>query len=86
MPATTDDLTIGVEEEYQIIDPETRELRPRASRVLPKAREDLGDEVTNELYLSQIEIGTPVCQTLADGSGRTRPPAARRGRGRTARR
>jgi glutamate---cysteine ligase / carboxylate-amine ligase len=66
MPVTADDLTIGVEEEYQIINPETRELRPRASRVLPKAREDLGDEVTNELFLSQIEIGTPVCQTLAE--------------------
>jgi carboxylate-amine ligase len=66
MPDIADDLTIGVEEEYQIINPETRELRPRASRMLPNAREDLGDQVTNELYLSQIEIGTPVCHTLAD--------------------
>ena len=66
MPVTADDFTIGVEEEYQIINPETRELRPRASRVLPKAREDLGDEVTNEFYQSQIEIGTPVCHTLAE--------------------
>jgi len=67
MPAATaDDFTIGVEEEYQIINPETRELRPRVSRVLPRAREDLGDEVTNEFFQSQIEIGTPVCHTLAD--------------------
>src|SRR5947209_3237642 len=66
MHVTADDLTIGVEEEYQIINPETRELRPRASRMLPKAREHLGDEVTNEFYESQIEIGTPVCHTLAD--------------------
>jgi carboxylate-amine ligase len=64
MPA--DDFTIGVEEEYQIINPETRELRPRVSRVLPKAQEDLGDEVTNELYQSQIEVGTPVCHSLAE--------------------
>jgi carboxylate-amine ligase len=66
MAGTADDFTIGVEEEYQIINPETRELRPRASRVLPKARKDLGDEVTNEFYESQIEIGTPVCHTLSD--------------------
>jgi carboxylate-amine ligase len=66
MPVIADDLTIGVEEEYQIINTETRELRPRAARVISKAREDLGDEVTNELYQSQIEIGTPVCHTLAD--------------------
>ena len=32
----------------------------------PEAREDLGDEVTNEFYLSQIEIGTPVCHSLAE--------------------
>ena len=66
MAVIADDFTIGVEEEYQIINPETRELRPRAMRMLPKAREDLGDEVTNEFYESQIEIGTPICHTLAD--------------------
>src|SRR3954453_16415169 len=66
MPDGSGGFTLGVEEESQIINPETRELRPRASRMLPKAREDLGDQVTNELYQSQIEIGTPVCRTLAD--------------------
>src|SRR3954451_10340881 len=65
--ATADgDFSIGIEEEYQIVDPVTRELRPRAGRVLPRARQAVGDEVTNELYLSQIEIGTPVCNSLAD--------------------
>src|SRR3954470_18931698 len=65
--ATADgDFSIGVEEEYQIVDPVTRELRPRAGRVLPHAQQAVGDEVTNELFLSQIEIGTPVCRTLSD--------------------
>ncbi len=66
MPSAADDFTIGVEEEYQIINPETRELRPRVSRVLPRAQESLGDEVTNEFYQSQIEVGTPICHTLAE--------------------
>ena len=66
MPAVTEDFTIGVEEEYQIVNPETRELRPRATRLVSKAQADLGDEVTNEFFLSQIEIGTPVCRTLAE--------------------
>jgi carboxylate-amine ligase len=57
--------TIGVEEEYQIVDAETRELRPRSAQILPKAQSDVGDKVQPELYLSQIEIGTRVCQTLA---------------------
>jgi len=56
--------TIGVEEEYQIIHPESRQLRSRAQAILPKAQAALGDQVTQELYQSQIEIGTSVCQTL----------------------
>ncbi|HJR08629.1 MAG TPA: carboxylate-amine ligase [Pyrinomonadaceae bacterium] len=62
----TEQFTIGVEEEYQIVDRETRELRPRALRILPEAQEAVGESVTPELYLSQIEIGTQVCETLAE--------------------
>ncbi|HEY2155743.1 MAG TPA: carboxylate-amine ligase [Isosphaeraceae bacterium] len=62
----SDDFTIGVEEEYQIVHPETRALRQHAREIMPEASARVGDEVTNELYLSQIEIGTPVCRTLAD--------------------
>ena len=61
-----DELTMGVEEEFQIVDPGSRELRPRARRILDEAESAVGDAVTNELYLSQIEIGTPVCRTLAE--------------------
>ena len=39
-------VTIGVEEEYQIVDAESRELKPRAGRVLPRAKREVGDEVT----------------------------------------
>ncbi|GAB3894649.1 carboxylate-amine ligase [Spirosoma agri] len=56
--------TMGVEEEYQIIDPESRQLRSRAQSILRKAQATLGDQVTQELYLSQIEIGTSVCETI----------------------
>jgi glutamate---cysteine ligase / carboxylate-amine ligase len=61
-----DQFTIGVEEEFQIVHPESRQLRQRAAGVLHRAQESVGDEVTNELYLSQIEIGTPVCASLAE--------------------
>ncbi len=66
MPATTEEFTIGVEEEYQIVDRQTRELHSRAAHILLGARAAVGDQVTPELYLSQIEIGTPVCGTLAE--------------------
>jgi carboxylate-amine ligase len=64
--ANSEDFTVGVEEEYQIIDARTRELRSRQAHILPEAQERVGDQVTPELYLSQIEIGTPICRTLAD--------------------
>ncbi len=58
--------TIGVEEEYQLIDRETRTLQPRAERVMPPAQAVLGENVEHELYLSQIEGVTPVCGSLSD--------------------
>ncbi len=66
MAPETEDFTIGVEEEYQIIDPATRELRSRAKHILPIAQKVLGEEVQPEAQLSQIEIGTPICRTLAE--------------------
>lgn len=62
----SEEFTIGVEEEYQLVDVKTRELRPRALHILPEAQAAVGDRVTPELYLSQIEIGTPVCRSLVE--------------------
>ena len=58
--------SIGAEEEFQIVDASTRELKSHARRVLSLAREDVGEAATNELFLSQVETGTPICQTLED--------------------
>jgi carboxylate-amine ligase len=58
--------TLGVEEEYQIVDAPTHALAPRQARLLPEAEKSLGDDVQTELQLSMIEIGTPVCTRLAD--------------------
>jgi len=67
VPEKTDEYTIGVEEEYQVIDPKTRGLAACAERVLERARQALGDEeVAPELRASQIEVMSPVCRTLAE--------------------
>jgi carboxylate-amine ligase len=58
--------TLGVEEEYQIIDPQTRALKARVARVLPAAQDEVGQSVQPELFQSQIEIGTPICQDLTE--------------------
>ncbi len=67
MPEKTDEYTIGVEEEYQVIDPKTRGLAACAERVLERARHAFGgEEVAPELRASQIEVMSPVCRTLAE--------------------
>lgn len=66
MSPRSDLFTLGVEEEYQIIDPTTRELSPDSELILLDAQKALGDEVQLEIQLSQIEIATSICQTLAD--------------------
>src|SRR5258708_34971597 len=58
--------TIGVEEEFQIIDPSTYALSPDVEPIIQRARATLGEAVQYELILSQIETATPVCYTLDD--------------------
>jgi carboxylate-amine ligase len=57
-------LTIGIEEEYQIIDPETRELRSYITEILDHDHLILG-EIKPELHQSIVEVGTTICQTPA---------------------
>ena len=64
MPA--EEYTLGVEEEYQIVDPETRGLSPAGEAVLERAQQSLGEQAAPELRTSQIEVMTPVCSTLAE--------------------
>jgi glutamate---cysteine ligase / carboxylate-amine ligase len=60
------ELTVGVEEEYQLVDAVTGELTPGIAAVLPAAREAVGSQVEPELHQSQIEVGTAVCRSLDD--------------------
>ena len=59
-------LTIGIEEEYQIIDPRTRELRSYITQILEEGRLILREQVKPELHQSIVEVGTNVCKTPAE--------------------
>ncbi len=60
-------LSIGIEEEYQTIDPETRDLRSHiASEILPKAKLALQEAVKPEMHQSVIEVGTEVCKDIKE--------------------
>jgi carboxylate-amine ligase len=57
-------LTLGVEEEYQIIDAESRALDSYVSKILPDGRVRLQDQVKEEFMMSQIEVGSQVCANI----------------------
>lgn len=59
-------LTLGIEEEYQIIDPKTRALAPANAALLEAGRESLGEAIKPEFMQSQIEVGTEVCANIAE--------------------
>ena len=60
--------TMGIEEEYLVVDPETRDLIHEAPPdMMQKCGERLGEQVTTELMQCQIEIGTRVCHTVQEG-------------------
>src|SRR4029077_18432024 len=56
-------LTIGIEEEYQIIDPNTRELKSYITQFLEQGKMLLRESVKAELHQSMVEVGTEVCKT-----------------------
>ncbi|HEX9236640.1 MAG TPA: carboxylate-amine ligase [Actinomycetota bacterium] len=59
-------LTIGIEEEFQIVDAETRELRAHIDAVLEAAGPTLGELVKPEMMQSVVEVGTKVCTNVQE--------------------
>jgi carboxylate-amine ligase len=54
--------TIGVEEEFQIVDPNTWELRSHVSELLAAGSLVLGDQMKREMHQSIVELGTNICE------------------------
>ena len=67
MASTDEASTIGIEEEYLLVDLESRDLAADPPQAFMDAcREILGERVTPEFLRCQIEVGTPVCATIAE--------------------
>jgi carboxylate-amine ligase len=59
--------TLGIEEEYQTIDPETRDLRSHiATEMLAKGKLRLEERVKAEMHQSVIEVGTRICENIQE--------------------
>lgn len=57
-------LTLGIEEEYQIVDPETRELTSYVQEMMGRGRVVLGNQLKPEFMQSQIEVGSHICRNI----------------------
>jgi carboxylate-amine ligase len=58
--------TLGVEEEYMVIDPETRELKSHDHRIVDMAAKILGDKVKAEMHQAVVEVGTGICANVEE--------------------
>ena len=57
--------TLGIEEEYQTIDPVTRDLRSHiATEMLAQGKMRLEERVKAEMHTSVVEVGTRVCRNI----------------------
>jgi carboxylate-amine ligase len=58
--------TIGVEEEFQIIDPATCELRSHVMQLVSAASPAIADQVKHEMHQSIVETGTNICENVGE--------------------
>ena len=58
--------TLGVEEEFQIVDPQTRELKSHIQQILEDGKMILAEKVKAEMHQSVVEIGTDICKDIQD--------------------
>ena len=58
--------TLGIEEEFQVIDPETRELRSHIAEMFAEGEKRLKDEIKREMHEAVIEVGTPICSNVTE--------------------
>ena len=58
--------TLGIEEEFQVIDPETRQLRSHIQEMFAEGEKRLKEEIKREMHDPVIEVGTPICRNIAE--------------------
>lgn len=56
--------TLGVEEEYMVLDPVTFELKSHEQRIVQEGQKIIKDKVKAEMHQAVVEVGTDICQDI----------------------
>lgn len=56
--------TLGVEEEYMVIDPESRELKSHEQKIVQEGEKVIKDKVKAEMHQAVVEVGTDICRDI----------------------
>src|SRR5947209_10296745 len=56
--------TLGIEEEFAIVDPQTRELKSHIQEILEGGKVTLKEQIKPEMHQSVVELGTEICQSI----------------------
>src|SRR5205809_6871416 len=66
MSAMDHTFTLGIEEEFAIIDPVSRELRSHIQEILEGGKVTLKEQIKPEMHQSVVELGTEICGSIGD--------------------
>ncbi|MGH8100202.1 MAG: carboxylate-amine ligase [Chthoniobacterales bacterium] len=64
MSAKAHTYTLGIEEEFAIVDPVTRELRSHIQEILEGGKVVLKEQIKPEMHQSVVELGTEICDSI----------------------
>lgn len=65
-PASSNLFTLGIEEEFQVIDPVTRELRSHMHEIVEGGKIILKEQVKAEMHQAMVEVGTNICHNVTE--------------------
>ena len=58
--------TLGVEEEYMVVDPATRELKSHEQKIVTEGQKVIRDKVKAEMHQAVVEVGTDICANIEE--------------------
>ncbi|HYY12796.1 MAG TPA: carboxylate-amine ligase [Chthoniobacterales bacterium] len=61
--------TLGIEEEFAIVDPESRELKSHIQEILEGGKVVLKEQIKPEMHQSVVELGTEICESISNARG-----------------